>query len=175
MTLIEEFKDPVNKLYISTYGAIFALGFCGKQDFIDRSYNMCVNHGIANGELKCLEDGFYYCLTTKAKLANGLKEYLINEIKYNKEIPLLKDICVEEENEDGSINVAAYCIEYNEPEIEKLAETRVIDILDNYITPKNFMANLEDKISNDFYEIAHDRRNKNRSSVAGLISNISER
>lgn len=156
MRLTDEFLNPNNKFYLSTYGSILALGFCGADDFINRSYNMSYNHSIARGELKILEEGFKYCLTTKEKLIAGLKNYFINEIKFLRDILPLKEETIESENEDGTWNLE-YVMEYNEPEIEKLAQTKLDEFLEKYIEPKSFMVPPEKNIDNSIYEISMDK------------------
>jgi ribosomal protein L37AE/L43A len=175
LTLVDEFKDPANKIYLSTYGAIYALGFTGKQDFINRSHNMAYNHSITNNTiLKEVQAGLWVCRTSKERLANGLKNYFINEIKYTREIPPLKDEYVEIPNGTEEPDLE-YIIEYDDAAIEKLAETKTSDFIEKYIIPKTFMIAEDSTINNHFYEVSFEKAGNEEESGLDLVTNLNSR
>lgn len=144
MSLENDFINTNNKFLISHYGNANALGFKGTKQFIEKAYNLCFNHGITDGRLICLEDGFYYILTNRDKLFKGLKSYFVNELKFKKILPFIKDQWNDDESE--------YLIEYNEDAIEKLAQQKTEDFILKYIVEDNFMMPFETFVNNQFYE-----------------------
>lgn len=139
MLLNEDFKNTTNSFILSLYGSSLVLAFKGSKDFIKRSYNLCYNYSITNGNLLHFDGEIYYIIikkekngiTPKERLRKGLNLYFINEIKMNKEIPLLKDQWNNDESE--------YLIEYDEAKIQKMASIRTDEFIIANIKEDNFM------------------------------------
>lgn len=142
-------NEETGTFLLGPYGNVQAFGFKGDKDFVRRSYNLCYNYGITNKRLHKLSEGLYYVVTNEKNILEGLKNHFVNEIKYTKEISLLKD------EYDENNEVEPYLIQYDEEKIDKLATDRAAEFFAKKIILSNFMPEFSINNNKDCYLEPH--------------------
>lgn len=130
------FAEESGSFLLSRFGKIFALGFKGSHEFVQRSHAWAINTGLARGELRwahatCGETP-YVTVKDRARLTRAITDQIRADIVMRKEVKPLEDRWDNETESPVTV--------WDESQIDELAASRAEQFFASHIKLDNFMA-----------------------------------